>query len=161
MTLRIRLIEEAEAPDKSPLLDDDLIQYYQFLADKGDLQAQLGLGQQYLMGGRGIERNLKLAQFYFISAARAGNTNAYGYLGKISMLLKEYDVALKYFTTAEKEPMGQWGMGTLYYHGWGVPQDYSKALVNFNNAAAQGHTESGLQLGLMYLNGIGVKKDYG
>ena len=36
-----------------------------------------------------------------------------------------------------------------------------QALVNFNNAAAQGHTESGLQLGLMYLNGIGVKKDYG
>ena len=48
------------------------------------------------------------------------------------MLLKEYDVALKYFTTAEKEPMGQWGMGTLYYHGWGVPQDYSKVCVATN-----------------------------
>ena len=36
-----------------------------------------------------------------------------------------------------------------------------QALTNFNNAAAQGHTESGLQLGLMYLNGVGVTKDYG
>ena len=33
---RIRLLDEAENPgSQSGLLDDDLIQYYQFLADKG------------------------------------------------------------------------------------------------------------------------------
>ena len=40
---RIRLLDEAENPgSQSGLLDDDLIQYYQFLADKGDVQAQVG-----------------------------------------------------------------------------------------------------------------------
>uniref|UniRef100_A0A1I8FED6 Sel1 repeat family protein n=1 Tax=Macrostomum lignano TaxID=282301 RepID=A0A1I8FED6_9PLAT len=34
--------------------DDDLIQYYQFLADKGDVNAQVGLGQLYFQGGRGV-----------------------------------------------------------------------------------------------------------
>ena len=38
----------------------------------GDLQAQLGLGQLYLQGGRGIDRNVKLAQHYFNSAAKSG-----------------------------------------------------------------------------------------
>ena len=40
---RIRLLDEAENPgSQSGLLDDDLIQYYQFLADKGDVQEQVG-----------------------------------------------------------------------------------------------------------------------
>lgn len=39
---RIRLLDEAEHPGSNMgLLDDDLIQYYQFLADKGDVQAQV------------------------------------------------------------------------------------------------------------------------
>ena len=43
---RIRLLDEAENPgSQSGLLDDDLIQYYQFLADKGDVQAQVGATQ--------------------------------------------------------------------------------------------------------------------
>lgn len=42
---RIRLQEEVESQGTSngPLLDDDLLQYYHFLADKGDQQAQVGL----------------------------------------------------------------------------------------------------------------------
>ena len=50
-------------------------------------------------------------------------------MGKISMQLKEYDTALKYYKLATKDPMGQWGMGTLYYNGWGVDQDYAQVTV--------------------------------
>jgi TPR repeat protein len=39
----------------------------------GDLQAQLGLGQLYLQGGRGIEKNIRLAQNYFSAAAKSGS----------------------------------------------------------------------------------------
>ena len=43
---RIRLLDESENPgSQSGLLDDDLIQYYQFLADKGDVQAQVRCGE--------------------------------------------------------------------------------------------------------------------
>lgn len=39
---RIRLFDEIENPGSlTGILDDDLIQYYQFLADKGDVQAQV------------------------------------------------------------------------------------------------------------------------
>ena len=55
---RIRLLDESENPGSSSgLLDEDLIQYYQFLADKGDVQAQVGLGQLYYQGGRGVDIN--------------------------------------------------------------------------------------------------------
>ena len=55
---RIRLLDEAENPGTaSGMLDEDLIQYYQFLADKGDVQAQVGLGQLFYQGGRGVDIN--------------------------------------------------------------------------------------------------------
>ena len=40
---RIRLLDEVENPGStSGMLEEDLIQYYQFLAEKGDVQAQVG-----------------------------------------------------------------------------------------------------------------------
>lgn len=39
---KIRLLDEAENPGStSGMLEEDLIQYYQFLAEKGDIQAQV------------------------------------------------------------------------------------------------------------------------
>ncbi|BFZ11495.1 hypothetical protein BsWGS_14534 [Bradybaena similaris] len=56
---RIRLQEELESQGSStgPLLDDDLLQYYHFLADKGDQQAQVVLGTLYYQGGKGVQIN--------------------------------------------------------------------------------------------------------
>ena len=39
------------------ILDNDLIEYYQLLADKGDVQAQVGLGQLHYQ----VRENYKLA----------------------------------------------------------------------------------------------------
>ena len=42
MNHRIRLLDETDSSgNPSSFLDDDLIQYYQLLADKGDVQAQV------------------------------------------------------------------------------------------------------------------------
>ena len=42
MNQRIRLLDETEnTGQQSSFLDEDLIQYYQLLADKGDVQAQV------------------------------------------------------------------------------------------------------------------------
>ncbi|CAG01805.1 unnamed protein product, partial [Tetraodon nigroviridis] len=90
---KIRLLDEAENPGStSGMLEEDLIQYYQFLAEKGDVQAQVGLGQLHLHGGRGVEQNHQLcwvyfqkrAFDYFTQAANAGNTHAMAFLGKVS-----------------------------------------------------------------------------
>ncbi|XP_010793731.1 protein sel-1 homolog 1-like [Notothenia coriiceps] len=80
---RIRLLDEVENPGStSGMLEEDLIQYYQFLAEKGDVQAQVGLGQLHLHGGRGVEQNHQRAYDYFTQAANAGNTHAMAFLGK-------------------------------------------------------------------------------
>lgn len=40
---RIRLLDELENGYTSGILDNDLIEYYQLLADKGDIQAQVSV----------------------------------------------------------------------------------------------------------------------
>ena len=81
---RVRLLDELENPGSfSGVLDDDLIQYYQFLADKGDVQAQVGLGQLHYQGGRGVDQDHSRALAYFTLAAEAGNANAMAFLGQV------------------------------------------------------------------------------
>ncbi len=51
----------------SGILDNDLIEYYQLLAEKGDVQAQVGLGQLYYQGGRGIQVQFSSVRFVILS----------------------------------------------------------------------------------------------
>jgi len=51
------------------------------------------------------------------------------------------------------------GMGALYYHGYGVPQDFKEALKWYRLAAAQGNLDAQLNLGSMYYEGEGVAED--
>lgn len=165
---RIRLLEEVENPGStSGLLEEDLIQYYQFIAEKGDVQAQMGLGQLHLHGGRGVEQNHQRAYDYFTQAANAGNTLAMALLGKMysegsEFLPQNNETALQYFKKASDlgNPVGQSGLGMAYLYGRGVPVNYELALKYFQKAAEQGWVDGQLQLGTMYYNGIGVKRDY-
>ncbi|GIY98527.1 protein sel-1 homolog 1 [Caerostris extrusa] len=165
---RIRLYDEFENIGSTVgILDDDLIQYYQFLADKGDVQAQVGLGQLHYQGGRGVEQDHARALNYFIQAADAGNANAMAFLGKMyleggNVVKQSNETALKYFTMAAEKnnPVGQSGLGLMYLHGKGVQKDYHKAFKYFSSAANQGWVDGQLQLGNMYYNGLGIQKDY-
>ncbi|XP_056620577.1 protein sel-1 homolog 1 [Triplophysa dalaica] len=165
---RIRLLDEVENPGSSSgMLEEDLIQYYQFLAEKGDVQAQVGLGQLHLHGGRGVEQNHQRAYEYFNQAANAGNTHAMAFLGKMYSEGSDYlhqnnETALYYFKKAADlgNPVGQSGLGMAYLYGRGAPVNYDLALKYFQKAAEQGWVDGQLQLGTMYYNGIGVKRDY-
>ncbi|XP_034018141.1 protein sel-1 homolog 1 [Thalassophryne amazonica] len=165
---RIRLLDEVENPGStSGMLEEDLIQYYQFLAEKGDVQAQVGLGQLHLHGGRGVEQNHQRAYDYFTQAANAGSTHAMAFLGKMysegsKFLPQNNETALQYFKKASDlgNPVGQSGLGMAYLYGRGVPVNYELALKYFQKAAEQGWVDGQLQLGTMYYNGIGVKRDY-
>jgi hypothetical protein len=54
----------------------------------------------------------------------------------------------------------QYGLGHMYYHGQGVPQDYAEAVRWYRRAADQGDAKSQYGLGYMYYNGQGVPQDY-
>jgi len=169
MIHRIRLHDEHENPGSygSSIVDDDLIQYYQFLADKGDVQAQVGLGQLHYQGARGVEQDFRKALYYFNKAAESGNTNAMAYLGKIYLtggptVEKNLDLAYEYFKRAadQENAVAQSGLGLMYLQGQGVPKDYKKAFEYFEAAAKKNWVDGHLQLGIMYHKGLGIKKDY-
>lgn len=165
---RIRLLDEVENSGlSSGILDNDLIEYYQLLADKGDVQAQVGLGQLHYQGGRGIPLDYQKALQYFTQAANAGNAVAMAFLGKIYLegtetVKADNDTALRFFKKAAdlNNPVGQSGLGIMYLEGKGVPKDTTTALKYFTLAADQGWVDGQLQLGNMYFAGTGVKRDF-
>uniref|UniRef100_A0A8C3ATH1 SEL1L adaptor subunit of SYVN1 ubiquitin ligase n=1 Tax=Cyclopterus lumpus TaxID=8103 RepID=A0A8C3ATH1_CYCLU len=146
---RIRLLDEVENPGStSGMLEEDLIQYYQFLAEKGDVQAQVGLGQLHLHGGRGVEQNPQRAYDYFTQAANAGNTHAMAFLGKLGTM---------YYSESVCRSTCAWCVcGTQY--GIGVKRDYKQALKFFNLASQAGHILAFYNLAQMHATGTGVMR---
>jgi hypothetical protein len=51
-------------------------------------------------------------------------------------------------------------LGTMYYRGEGVPQDYAEALRWYNKAADQGDAKAQYGIGYMYYEGQGMPQDY-
>ncbi|XP_046402647.1 protein sel-1 homolog 1 [Ischnura elegans] len=161
---RVRLIEEMENP---ATLENDLVEYYQLLAQNGDVPAQVAVGQLHYQGGRGVQQDHQRALDYFLLAANAGNPVAMAFLGKIylegsDIVKQDNETAYKYFKKAADlgNPVGQSGLGLMYLYGKGVEKDYGKALQYFSLAADQGWVDGQLQLGNMYFSGLGVRRDY-
>lgn len=55
----------------------------------------------------------------------------------------------------------QYEMARLYYHGKGVPQNYTEALSWYRKAANQGNVKAQYAVGFMYDEGKGAPQDYG
>jgi len=165
---RIRLQDELDGGGFGGILDNDLIEYYQLLADKNnDVQAQVGLGQLHYQGGRGVARDPGQALHYFLQAAESGNAVAMAFLGKIylegnDVVAANNETAFKYFKKAANlnNPVGQSGLGIMYLQGKGVDQDNKKAFEYFTKAAEQSWVDGQLYLGNMYYKGLEVKRDY-
>ena len=166
---RIRLYDEEEkvSGQSQVMLDDDLVQYYQLLADRGDIQAQYGLGLLHYQGARGLNMQYDKAFHYFSRAAESGNNYAMAYLGKLYLeggpqVKQDNATAMRYFKMAADKgnPIGQAGLGTIYFYGSGVERDYAKALKYFQLSADQNYVEGHFLLGIIYYYGYGVKKDY-
>ncbi len=166
---RTRLYDEEEkiAGQSQGMLDDDLVQYYQLLADRGDAQAQYGLGLLYYQGAKGLNINYEKALHYFSRAADSGNNYAMAYLGKLyleggSSIKQDNATAMRYFKMAsdKSNPIGHAGLGQIYLYGSGVEKDYTKAFKYFQLSADQNYVEGHFLLGIMHFYGYGVKKDY-
>ncbi|XP_032478412.1 protein sel-1 homolog 1 isoform X5 [Phocoena sinus] len=183
---RIRLPDEVENPGmNSGMLEEDLIQYYQFLAEKGDVQAQVGLGQLHLHGGRGVEQNHQRAFDYFNLAANAGNSHAMAFLGKLFKNVCERGRWSERLMTAYNSYKdGDYNAAVIQYlllaeQGYEVAQSnaafildqreativgenetYPRALLHWNRAASQGYTVARIKLGDYHFYGFGTDVDY-
>nr|XP_017197285.1 protein sel-1 homolog 2 isoform X5 [Oryctolagus cuniculus] len=142
---KVRLTERPEnLSSNSEILDWDIYQYYKLLAERGDVQIQVSLGQLHLIGRKGLDQDYYM---YLEGNAAAPQNNA---------------TAFKYFAMAASKgnAIGLHGLGLLYFYGKGVPVNYAEALKYFQKAAEKGWPNAQFQLGFMYYSGSGVWKDY-
>jgi len=106
------------------------LEWYQKLAEQGDVGAQNKLGMAYLIGSR-VQKNRKLAFEWFEKAAKQGLDQAQFFVG---YLLKNQPD----FSELDEKKVAHW----------------------FKLAADQGHTAALLQMAKRYFNGKGVPENY-
>ena len=108
----------------------EAVKWYQLAAAQHQLEAMLALGDLYL-GGRGLAPDYKAARNWYKKAAAQHSARAVNALGFI------YEVG-----------------------GFGVLKDPQRAVRFYRQAATSGDAKGQMNLGRMYLDGIGVPKDY-
>lgn len=166
--LRLRLYDIYESESDVGLTHErDLLNYYEFLVDKGDMNARATLGVAYLSGRINfIQNEQKALEYLLICAEQIDQASAMAYLGKMYFEgthanSKDYKKAFYYFSKAAalENPIGQVGLGLMYSTGKHVKTDKNMARKFFEMAAATGYHEAQLQLGIMHMSGtLGRKK---
>ena len=143
--------------------------HYEKTAEQGYAIAQFKLGRMYLEG-KGTEQDYIEALEFFHKAAANGNLAARKQLKK--MYCEKFKAAcqevLKRFQEATLwgDEESQNVLGDIYRNGYGIGQNYQKALRYYREAAIGEFAENkSVQaarkaLGDMYLKGEGVKMDY-
>ncbi len=134
-------------------------------AEQGQVEAQLKLGDAYYFG-KGTEKNLQQALFWYEKAAQQGNPKAQRALGAMYELgrgtAKQPEKAAYWYQKAAEQGLAraQTNLGILYETGEGVDQDYDAALLWYQKAAEQGYARGQTYLGRMFELGIGVEVDF-
>ncbi len=103
-----------------------------------------------------------------ITATRLFGAQGAATTGALSSLFREYsqtvnnDDDTEYYrkAAAQGHADAQWHVGIMYEHGYGVEQDYAKAVEWYSKAAKQGYAKAQCDLGFCYQRGRGVATDY-
>lgn len=133
-------------------------------ARRGHTEAQAIFGQ-WLLDGRGVERDPAEALYWFKTAALTGHTMAANMLGRC------YEhgwgapicdkTATHWYARAADAGLdwGQYNYATSLQLGRGVPADRARAFALFRAAAAQGHAKSITVIGGFFEDGWEVEAD--
>ena len=161
---RLKLSKQNAGTLKSDRSQKEVLQYYQYNADMGNVDAQAAVGQVFNFGSHGMERDHEQALKYLQLAADAGDEEAMAHLGHMHAngfgTEKNLKKAKAFFEAASKgdSRSSQYALGYMYLMGEGVEVDHGKAMRLLGEAAGAGHVESNFLLGVIHQNGIGVKK---
>jgi uncharacterized protein len=93
--------------------------------------------------------------------AKIGDAEAQSNLGVMLASRGEFAKAAYWYREAAEAGIGTaaYNLGTLYFNGQGVTQNYAKAHDWFLEAAKRGNAYAEFQLGMTYYTGQGVEKD--
>lgn len=108
-------------------------------AEHGDADAQFNLGQAYKLG-RGVPRDLKIAQGWYRKAALQGHWEAQTNYGLALFENGDVDEALPWLIGSAQrgESRALYVLGTLYFNGVHVRRDWVRAYALMARAAAAG-----------------------
>jgi S1-C subfamily serine protease len=133
-------------------------------AEKGDLEAQVQLGQMYF-SGEGVPQNYKEALKWYRQAAEKGNAGAQNNLALMHLngngVAKNPIEGAKWMRMAATKglPRAQVNFGRMYMEGVGVGRNALEAVRWFRRAAEQGDQTGQRTLGQAYAEGQGVRVD--
>ncbi len=87
---------------------------------------------------------------------------AYLRLGEICLEQKQFNAARLYFEEAvELGCVTAWSaLGTLYFEGWGVEQDFSKAYSCYTTGIDHYNSSATVNLGILLHTGLGIPKPF-
>lgn len=143
------------------------IDYFKKATELGYAESAYMLGIMFLYG-YGTEKNPKDALDYFVSSFDLGKDYTCRVLGDLYFKgafnngKQNIDKAIEwYLRGVEKQVLPCIEiLGDCYYFGFGVDIDYLLAFDFYKTAAENGSANAAFMLGLMYLNGQSVKKNY-
>jgi hypothetical protein len=125
----------------------EILGWYQIAAGQGPTKAQSLLGLSYDLG-QGVYRDYSEAVKRCLEAAEQGFAPMQFRLGCIYDVWQESAGAVVWYLRAAEQglPEAQRNLGACYYHGHGIPRDYSKAHHWLSLAVLNGEDEvSGLR----------------
>ena len=131
------------------------------LSNNGDIFAKYELALLYEYG-YGCNKDESKELLLLQESANSGYWKAMNKLGEIFYKSHKYHDAFKYFKASSELGFGhaQNNLGTCYYDGNGVEQDYTEAIKWYQKSAEQGYHWGQYNLGERYYNGDGVEQDY-
>lgn len=162
---RIRLSVDHDS-SYNPGREQEMVQYFQYSADMGNVDAQTAIGQLFNLGSRGIQQDFTQAFHYFTVAAAAGDMDATAHLGHLYAnglgVEPSNETALEYFRkgAAQGHAHALYGLGYMYLAGAGVEASVTKAVQFFSQAADHGSADAHFHLAVLYVTGATGKADF-
>jgi TPR repeat protein len=133
-------------------------EYYEKAAKRKNKDGQYNLGMSYA-NGHGVNKDIKKA-LYYLSLARDQLHPKTSYeIANIYFKSKNIKMAIKYFKYAAEEENcieSQVTLGLIFYER----KSYIEAFKYFKYAADQDNPFAQFMIGILYKNGMGIKKDF-
>lgn len=124
-------------------------------------------GQKYYWG-RGVGKDLKKALSLYLEAARLGNQDAqyiaggmyYRGMGTPKDNSKAFQLLFGAAEKGKSTPESQKLLGDFFLQGEFIPQNFTKAVKWYKEAARNGDSDAQVELAFLYYTGQGVNQDF-
>lgn len=141
-------------------------EYFRLGMEKGNYNAMTKLAFLYQKGRGGTEQDKRKAIELYQKAIDHGEALAMVWLAEMynegdGGLPVDHDKALSLLREAEryKQPHAYAFLGYMHENGWSMEQDYGAARRLYEQAAEMDVSFAELRLGILYRDGLGVRRD--